>query len=123
MTDDLDLTQIRQRLAAARWGGPMDYPTVASITECARDVEPLLSKVERLRALRPATSQAVMAHMARADAAEAAIARVRELADEWRLRAEEIALIEDGAKAYGIARGLIGAADDLTRALDGEVSE
>lgn len=55
--------------------------------------------------------RALDAEKNRADAAEAAIARVRELIDVWRSRAKEIAITEDGALPYGIRRGYNIAAD------------
>lgn len=84
MTDELDLAVVRQHFAEldqiAGYGNDRDAERDALYAVVA-DAVLVIAEVERLRALRPATSQAVMDHMTRADAAEAAIARVRALAD------------------------------------------
>lgn len=70
-----DLDFVRRHFEAVN----KDPDDLSALWAVAGDATLLLAEVERLRALRPETTAAVLAHMNRADAAEEAIARVREL--------------------------------------------
>lgn len=108
MSDELDLDAVKARLAAATkvypapwiadgfytedpdqvWSADKDYAVAYDvmgegvaefIANAPTDLAALVAEVERLRAIGPNSwTQAVVAHMDRADKAEAAVARVRD---------------------------------------------
>ena len=122
MTDELDLAPIKQRFwdreETITSGTGQDYERAT--TDCARDVPHLIAEVERLRAIGPgAWTHAVVAHMDRADKAEAAVARVRALAEA--VNRHKWISIDHAHDAGGLPICLD--PDAVLRALDGETGE
>ncbi|PWJ22795.1 hypothetical protein ATK17_3964 [Branchiibius hedensis] len=90
------------------------------IANAPTDIAALVAEVERLRAIGPNSwTHAVVAHMDRADKAEAAIGRVRELVESADRASEESLSRVFGGHPFGASVPT----PDLIRALDGETGE
>lgn len=104
------------------YGTTMTEGDAALIANAPTDLAALIREVERLRAIGPNSwTQAVVAHMDRADKAEAAVARVRELH-----QLVQVYLASDTDRAAPIAICSLCSKQwpcDTLRALDGETGE